>query len=239
VAKPAIECSDQDDDKPYALPPDPDPKEPCPDCGKPVPLGAVVCNHCGFNRNTGATLVREHNEVDKYWSTGPRLATRFAVFLAIQGLASAAMVVVAVADGNVLGLAITWLIGATLLAFVLGTYPSVRLTRNRRGQVKLFKIWRLGFISLGAADIRWREYEGVFMGKSNHTDFGDVLTLVLLVPWGVIPAIIWWLYVVEPDHFDVALSRDHGSPALMLYRGRNDKVAMEIASTIRKVTWLR
>jgi hypothetical protein len=236
---PAIECSDEDDGKPYALPPDPEPKEPCPDCGKRVPVGAVVCNHCGFNRQTGATFVREHDEVDKYWPSGPRLATRFGAFLAIQGLASAVMLVVALADGNLLGLTIMWLVGATLLAFVLGTYPSIHLTRNTRGRVKLTKTWRLGFIPLGAADIRWREYEGVFMGKSNHTDFGDVFTLVMLAPWGLIPAIVWWLYVVEPDNFDVALSRDHGSPALMLYRGRNDKVAMEIASTIRRVTGLR
>lgn len=235
---PAIECSDKDDGKPYALPPDPDPKEPCPECGKRVPVGAVVCNHCGFNRETGRTLVREHDEVDERWSTGPRLAVRFGAFLAVQGLALALMVVIAVADGEFLTLTITWLVGATLLAFVLGTYPSIHLTRSKRGKVMLTKSWRLGFIPLGAADIRWREFEGVFMGKSNHTDFGDWFILVLLFLYGVIPAIFWWLYVVEPDQFDVALSRDHGSPALMLYRGRNDKVAMEIASTIRKVTGL-
>ncbi len=237
--EPSIECSDEDDGKPYALPADPDPKEPCPDCGKRVPVGAVVCNHCGFNRVTCATLVREHDEVDKYWPSGPRLAVRFGAFVAIQGLALAAMVLVALADDNVLGLTITWLLGAVLLAFVLGTYPSIHLTRSKRGKVKLTKTWRLGFIPLGAADIRWREYEGVVMGKMNHTDFGDWMTLVLLFFWGVVPAIIWWLYVVEPDHYDVALSRDHGCPALLLYRGHNDKTAMEIASTIRKVTGLR
>src|SRR5258707_15633755 len=37
--EPAFECSDEDDGTPYALPPDPEAKGPCPDCGKRVPVG--------------------------------------------------------------------------------------------------------------------------------------------------------------------------------------------------------
>jgi len=77
------------------------------------------------------------------------------------------------------------------------------------------------------------------MGKSNQVGFGDWFTLAILILWGIVPAIFWWLYVVEPDHVDVALSRDHGCPALLLYHGRSEKTAMDILTTIRNVTGWR
>jgi hypothetical protein len=234
----APDSDDEDDDKPYRLPEDPDPKEPCPHCEKSVPRGAVVCNHCGFDRRTGTRVERVYQKVDRQWDAGLALRWRLGAFLAVQVLALVATVVVALADGNVLDLVIAWIVGAVLLAFSVGTFPRVRLTRSRRGQVRLTKTFRVCFIPLPAGEVRWRQYEGVVTGQAHAVDIWDWLVAVFLFPWGLIPAVVWWLYVIEPDQFFVALSRDHGSPALVLYRGHSEAKAKEIATAIRSVTGL-
>jgi hypothetical protein len=236
--EPPVPVTDEDDDSPYAIPDDPEPKEPCPDCRKSVPRGARVCNHCGFDRQTGTRVQRVYEKVDRQWDAGLAFRWRFGAFAAVQGLALIAIVVVALADGNILDVVIGWAIGALLLAFSLGTYPRVNLTRSKRGQVRLTKAFRFCFIPMPASQIRWREYEGVVTGQSHDTDMWDWLVLVFLFPWGVVPAILWWLFVIEPDQFHVALSKDHGNPALLLYRGQSEAKAKEIAAAIRGVTGL-
>jgi hypothetical protein len=49
---------------------------------------------------------------------------------------------------------------------------------------------------------------------------------------------LWWLFVIKPDQFDVALNKDHGSTRLLLHRGPNETEAVEIAAAIRNVTGL-
>jgi hypothetical protein len=237
AAAPLLEGTNEDDDQPYRVPGDPD-QEPCPGCRKSLPRGAVVCNHCGYDRQTGTTLERVYEPVDKQWEAGLRFPVRFGIFLAVQGVALAATVVFAVTGGGWVASFISWSVGVALLAFVVGSYPRVNLERNRRGQVRLTKTWRIGFIPVSTADIRWRRYEGVIITLSRQIDFWDWFIIVSLVPWGLVPAILWWICVVDPDRFDVSLSQHHGFPALLLYRGRNEVMAKDIAGTIRSVTGL-
>jgi hypothetical protein len=91
-----------------------------------LPPGAIVCIYCGYNRETGTTLQRVHEKVDKQWQRGLGLPVRLEVFLPVQGLALAATLVVLIAEGNWVGLAMSWMIGASLLAFLLGTYPHLK-----------------------------------------------------------------------------------------------------------------
>src|SRR5205085_1022662 len=128
---------DEDDDKPYRFPADPEDKEPCPRCKKLLPRGATLCNHCGFNRDTGATLQRVYERVDKQWEPGLGFPVRFGIFLVVQGLALAATVAVALTDGAMFGLVCSWVVGAALLAYLLGTYPRLNLTRSKKGRVRL------------------------------------------------------------------------------------------------------
>jgi hypothetical protein len=231
--------ADEDDGQPYSLPPDPEPKEPCPNCRKSVPLGAIVCCHCGFNRDTGETLERLYHKVDKQWDGSLRLPARFGIFLAAGGLASAATVVVGLAGGAWIALFISLLIGVVLLAYVLGTYPRINLMRSRKGRATLTRTWRICFIPLPTADIRWRAFEGVVVGRSHEPDFWDWAILIFLLPFGLIPGVLWWFYVIHADQFDVALCKGHGFPELILYRGPSQAIAQEIAANVRDATGLR
>jgi hypothetical protein len=112
------------------------------------------------------------------------------------------------------------------------------LTRSTAGQVRLYKTWRVCFVPLQTAELRWRGCVGIAMDRSGHTDFLDWLALFLLAPWGVIPALVWWYYFVRPDQLDVTLTKEHRTVALLLYRGRDEAMAKDIAATLRSVTSL-
>lgn len=232
-----LEGTDEDDGKPYSVTGDAAHK-PCLNCRKPLPLGALLCNHCGFHQQTGETLERVYKKVDKEWEAGGRFQVRLSVFLAAAGLATVASLIVGFVDGYSVALLVSWLIGSFLWAFVVGTYPRLNLTRSKVGQVRFSKTWRCCFVPLRTADIRWRGCAGIAIVRSGHADLWDWLTLFLLAPWGLIPAFAWWYYFVRPDQLDVALTKEHGSVVTLLYRGRDEAMANEIAATVRSVTGL-
>jgi hypothetical protein len=228
---------DDDDDRPYQM--DGPEEKPCLRCGKALPLGALVCNHCGYNQETGETLQRVYQKVDKQWEAGLRFEVRVGIYLAIMGLASMMTLIVAFVDGNIPGLLLSYLVGAALCAFVTGTYPRINLTRGTVGNVRLTRTWRVCFVPLETEEIRWRGCGGIVITTSGRTDFWDWLTMFALAPWGLVPAFLWWYFAVRPNQLDVALTREHGYSAVLLYRGRNEAMAHDIAGTIRNVTGLR
>ncbi len=232
-----LEGTDEDDGKPYRVVGDAKPSEPCPECSKLVPRGSIICNHCGFNRQTGTTIQRVHEKVDKQWEPDFRFSVRFGTFLAVQGFVAA--IFLSLVDGSWFTLAAPWLIGGVLLAFILGSYARLNLTRNSKGRIRLTKTWRICFVPLGASDMLWRDYEVIVTSQSHDDGFLDWVILLLLLPWGIIPGVLWWFYVLKADLFDVSLLRDHGSSALLLFRSRSQPVALEIAEAIRNITGLR
>jgi hypothetical protein len=232
-----LEETDEDDGQSYGVTGDAA-TAPCLSCRKPLPLAALVCNHCGFNQQTGETLQRVYKKLDKQWEAGLRFQTRLAIFLAAAGSAALASLIIAFVDGIGLAVPISWLIGTGMWAFVTGTYPRLNLTRSKAGQVRLAKTWRCCFVPLRTAYIPARGYAGLAVVRSGHVDMLDWIALFLLAPWGVIPAVVWWYYFVRPDQLDVALTKEHGSAALLLYRGRDEAMAKDIAATIRSATGL-
>jgi hypothetical protein len=233
---PPTSDDDEDDGQPYrAAGAASEAHECCPSCKRLLPAGAILCNHCGFNRQTGTTLQRVHEKAEYEWEPSPAFAVRFGVFLAVQGIAMGATIAVAMAEG---GLAVAWLAGALLFAYLLGTFPRLHLTRTKKGRIRLRRIWRIAFIPLAPSEIRWSEYSEVLVTHGHETGFLDWLIVLFLVPFCLIPAILWWFYVINPDHYDVVLTQIHGAGGVLVFRGRDQAAAHEIASTIRKVTGL-
>jgi hypothetical protein len=235
---PLVEGTDEDDGKPYRVPGDPDQKVRCENCRKLVPPSTVVCNHCGFNRQTGETLQRVHEWVDKEWEPGLPFAMRLLCFVAVASVTLALAAVVSFAMDEWGTMVTAWLTGTVLFAFVAGSYCRVNLTRNPRGKVRLTKTWRICFIPLAETNVKWKQYEGIIVVRTHELGMWDWLTLLFFFMAGVIPAILWWIYVMSPDEFDVALTRDHGCPTLVLYRGHSEKMAKDIVANIRNVTGL-
>jgi hypothetical protein len=204
-----------------------------------VPLGSIVCNHCGFNRETGEVLQRVYKKVAREWQTGLPINIRLGIFLPTVAFTLSATIFFAVTEGSTAALLLVWITGTLLLAFVLGTFPRLKLTRSKKGQVRLTKLWRVCFVPWKPEDIRWRSYDGIALFPHHKAEASDYFMFLLLLFLGVIPGIAWWILIIQPDQYDVALTKDHGSAAMLLYRGRSDEVARDIADSLHNVTDLK
>lgn len=210
----------------------------CPKCKNPLPTGSVLCNHCGYDLQTGTKHRRVHEPIDEQWQSGPGFGARLALFALISGIALAGTLHLAYAKESWVGPPISWAIGAVLLAFILGTYPRINLARSAKGQTRLIQTWRACFLPLTPMEIRWRECEGVTVRSGHEVGSSEWVAVLVLCLCGIIPGVIWWIYVVNPNQFEVSLTKDHGSAAELIYRGRDQPRAREIAETITKVTGL-
>ncbi len=245
---------DEDNSDPYALAREPDPREPCPRCTKMVPEDAVVCHHCGFDRHTGATLERVWEKVDREWEAGLGFRLRLGIFLSLQAMFLALMLMNGLEDSSLAAWIATWTFATAAGAFVTGTYGRINLHRSTKGKLKLTKTWRFCFLPLKTEAIRWQEYLSIALAQSlDSFDFWDWLVFVIVIPEYVVhafllplilmplyflPLVLWWLFVIRPEKFEVALRNDTDTP-LLLYRGQSEDMARDIADTLRGVTDLR
>jgi len=234
-----IAGTQEDDDNPYSLPSDPQQKIACPQCQQSIPADAVACNLCGFNRQTGVMAQRVYEKVAQEWEAGLEIRIRLGIFLVIAAVMLVGTLIVATLEGELVGFLLSWMFGTLLLSFLLGTYPRLNLTRGKKGKVQLLKTWRCCFIPFKPVPINLKEYEGVSVTRFHKPSFVDFLMLIFLLFSGILPGIIWWLCVIVPEQFDVALTKNHATETLLLYRGRNESKAKDIAAGLRNVTDLK
>lgn len=230
---------DEDDNgEAYELPPEEVKTRACASCGKQIDLLAVICVHCGYNAELKEKVERTYQPIEREWESGWPFNVRLAIFLAMQSL-------------NVASLAFSFFIGGyvgvtvfgvgfyvALQAFIFGSYESVRIRRNRKGQTDVTVTWRVCFIPMAPKKINWRQHEGVAFGAYDATSLMDWIMLLFLLPMFILPAILWYFYIIRPDRFFAALCRDRGFPETYLYRGMNEKRAKEVAQVTTDATGL-
>jgi predicted RNA-binding Zn-ribbon protein involved in translation (DUF1610 family) len=233
-AKPAAlpEAEDPDDGSPYKV------SGPalvrCEECRKQVPVGTKRCPHCGYNFETGERPVKVYTEVHRVWEAGMPFTKRRLLFIACQILVLPMAVLGAVTTDAWAAFLTPWFFFTLLLAFLLGTFDRLELTRDKRGKVRLTKTWRVFFVSRPTQVIRIWDYEGVATGPADRNCL-DWAICFLLLPAGVVPAVIFWYLVLFHDNFHVSLTQHHGFPEMILYRGSNQDRVREIAETLHEV----
>ena len=99
------------------------------------------------------------------------------------------------------------------------------------------RTWHICFIPLNPAEIRWRKYEAISVGTSHAGDFWDWIILVVLLPFGLIPAVIWWICMIQPGQFETALCTGHGFPEQILFH-QPTATADELAAVLHEATGL-
>jgi len=231
-----VETGDEDDGQPYLV--EGGEQRLCPHCHKPLEADAVVCVACGFHLRKRKKVARTYEPLVRSWETNVPLRQRLAAFLAIQGPSLVAGVLGAVlAGGGLLVFLGTWFCSGMMLAFLLGTYERLDLTRDRRGRVNLTRTWRICFVPLQPAPIEVRGYEGLVNGRADESGFWEWFIFLTLLP-AVLPALIWWYYTIHKVTYHVALARDHGYPEVYLYKGRDEALMNDIAATVRDAAGL-
>jgi hypothetical protein len=230
---------DEDDNgQPYDLPPDEVKTRKCEKCRKDIDLVAIVCVHCGFDTRAKQKVERVYSPVDRTWEAGWPFQRRMALFLAFQGLNLLTLIISLVAGEGIpitfFGIAFT----VTLQAFVIGTYDTLRIRRNKKGQAEITVQWRVGFVPMAVKKLNWREHEGIAFGHYDPTGLSDWWIFFVLLPWFILPAILWYFFVIRADRFFAALARDRGYPETYLYRGMSEPQAKEICQVATDVTAL-
>jgi hypothetical protein len=113
--------------------------EPCPSCAAPLTTGAVVCNFCGFNKETGqgtrTRVMAAPREKRAKLASGPSLSISptalFWVYLGIQvapvGLSAAAPGVAIVGYGIASLCYVALVIATVVVAFMMSPAPGIML----------------------------------------------------------------------------------------------------------------
>ena len=91
-----------------------------------------------------------------------------------------------------------------LQAFLVGTYETLRIRRNKKGQTEITTTWRVAFIPLTPKKVNWREHEGLAFGHYDATSVVDWFLLLLLLPACLFVAVFFWFFVIRSDRFFAA-----------------------------------
>ena len=221
---------DEEDSNPYPVA---DPERPrCPHCEAELEYDAVLCLRCGFDQREGRKRVQEYQPRARRWDAGMSAPRRMILFVLGQAGSVAFGLTGAWLMGDLVAFFAPWLLFSALTAFLLGTYDRVVLTRDRRGRVELTRTWHVCFWRFPPTRVGLRGYDGVSTGKHHEAGFFEWMVFVSLLP-GLFPALIWWWVAIRQDTVYVALTRDNGYAAEILYRGWNEAQALEMAATLR------
>jgi hypothetical protein len=229
----AVPDDEEEGSTPYSLAEGPDHR--CPECTWVSPPEAVVCGRCGFDFRTGKMPAKVYEPVERHWEADLTLGRRLVLYAALQVLPVASGLFMAWWTHSLAGFVIPWLVFSGLLAFILGTYCGIDLSRDRRGRVRITRTWRVGFLPRPPVTVRLAEFESVATGRANEADVWDWVILLFLVPFGLIGAFVYWHFFINQDQFFVSLCKDHGYPSFTLYQGWSQSQMEEIADTVREV----
>jgi hypothetical protein len=240
-AKPAGErelllqgTNDEWDRNPYTVRGDV-PTARCPECGKPMHEGTTLCKHCGADLAEKERAQRTFEPVDCVWQSGWPLRKRLAVFGALQAI-NVLVAITSISSGwSASAIVPLALESAGLMAFLIGTFDSIHLTRSYKGKVALTHTWRYAFIAAPAKTIRWKEFEGVRVVASREVEFFEWIVAGILFLHAVIPGILFWWFIIRPDRFEVALCKDHGHPTTIICRTQDLPQAEQMRATISEV----
>lgn len=222
---------DEDDGNPYEVTGGPERK--CPDCGKVLEDGAVLCLRCGLNTETGEKAKQTFQPLKRHWNTGWSPQARIVTFFVGEGVALASGVTGIAVGADACTFVVCFLTFTAMLGFLLGTWDVLDLDRNAKGRVKLTKTWRAFFWVISVKKINVGEYEGVITGKSHDVTWMDWLVIFVLFTWGIIPGLIFAYMVFFKPTYYVALVRDHGNPEVMLYRGASEEQMRDVEYVVR------
>ncbi len=228
---------DEDDGRPYRVP-GLDAVRSCPQCRRDIPRDSVLCTLCGYNLQTGKKAKQEFDPVERDWQGGWPLNVRRGLFFAAAAVYLIACVASVAAGAPVFGALFPFLLFTAMTAFLLGTYDHIHLTRNKKGRVRLTKTWTVCFFRRPPKEVDVNDYGGLSYGPMDETSIMEWLILLIMIGVFIIPGLLWFYFVFIRTTFQIALTKQHGHDELVLYRGSNEKLVLDIAQTLRKVARL-
>jgi hypothetical protein len=228
--------TDADDGQPYTVHGGP-PIPRCPECDARLPAAdAPTCDRCGWNRAAGRKLPKTYPVIDRSWEAGWSFRTRVIAFIVCQFINVATAALIYEVDGRAVASVGGFFVAVACQAFLIGTFDRLDLKRSARGKVTLTQQWRVAFYPLPPKTLQWRGCEELRVLHAEPS-WAEYFMLLFLAPT-VLPAIVWWWYVIRPGHVKTALCKTLGDPVMPLYLGSDRDRAEEIAKEVSAATGL-
>ncbi len=227
----------QDDDDDNGLPYEvraSDKERLCPACARVLEGEEVVCPGCDFDLVRGRQAVRVWPTVQRQWDSGLSPQARWTLFAVAQGIFLTGGVVGAVLSGDICAFVGPSLLFTGMITFLLGTWFRTEVTRNPKGRVRIALTTYVCFVARPPQMLRLADYEGVISGKVNESKFYEWLLMLIFVPT-LIGMVLWWYYVIHKETFYVALTRDHGYPDELIFRGWSEETMKEVEKVLREL----
>ncbi len=210
----------------------------CPQCQGKLPADARFCVHCGAHMETGQKAERVYEKIERQWESNMSLQRRKKILFITLAVVLPLMLTRAILDRNPLSFILAGFMFSALLAFLLGTYDRIDLKRNKRGQVQLSKTWRVCFRQQPTVKINPWQYEGIKIMREHNFKLMDLLLVMALGLMGIIPGVLWYLWVMNKATYYVTLTQHHGFPELSLYHGGSEEQMDEISQILIDATGL-
>ena len=209
----------------------------CPQCEKALPEEAVLCVHCGFDFQTGEQLKRVHKPLKMEWVEGMSSTNRKLVGILWAGAILVTLLALYQFGEISLVACLIWVFFAIpQIALLVGSFGELKLTRNKKGQIRLTRVFRLGFYPLGENHFQPEGHDGIKCAIRNSTGIFEWAIMAILMIPTLIPGIVFYILVMHKPYVLVAMTRHSGRQESLLFRTRNEEQGREIAHTLEKLT---
>jgi predicted RNA-binding Zn-ribbon protein involved in translation (DUF1610 family) len=218
----------------------------CPVCRGELPLDATFCVHCGTDLITGE-VVREKTVrgfTNVYEEAFP-LAVRLRLFIVLQIVNLPLLALMIIATGQ------SWtsttslvsnffghIIHVALQAFLVGSFDTLIVKRNSKGQAWVTRIRRIAFFKLPEAKIPWKKSINVGIVPTHGQGYLGLIIFLYLLTLGCLPGLIFYFVVMRPERFQVCLCDVYGGVDEIVFRTRSLEWANEITGAIAEATGL-
>jgi steroid 5-alpha reductase family enzyme len=238
---------DEDDARPYGV--EGDGLKKCPECQGELPSDAAFCVHCGTHldgsRKERPKKKRRYTEIDESFVEGFSLQTRliifagaqvFNVFFTATAIAATSFEIntTAIVTGIFAGA-----INLVLQAFILGSFDTLRVQRNERGNCKLTRTRRLLFVPMSPMLIEWKHLVGVGKLASHPGNIFAWLTCLYLLVMGILPGILFWWFELRQERLNVVLTNVYNGVEETLFSSKKEDEGEKVAQLVSEASGLK
>jgi hypothetical protein len=214
----------------------------CPKCKVELDPDAVICLKCGYNRKTGRRVKRQVEPISHEWSAGLALYERLillGVLVCLIFFISCGIGFRARSIPALLLIMVVAAISAVVSALMVGTYFHVSLGRNKRGEIRLSKTWRIAFFPIDKRAINVRSDDQLLLDfQRGFGPLGLAFTLVLIC-FGIFPGLIWLFLAFQKETYVIEL-RDAGRKnSVVIFQGWSQVKMTWVAERMKEVANLR
>ncbi len=219
----------------------------CPECHGELPLDATLCVHCGINLVTGeAAPEREVKAMNRIYEEGFPFQWRLQIFIVLQFVNVVFLIGMMILTGksftsptSLLSNLMGHLTHIALQAFLLGSYDTLIVKRNNKGQAWLTRVRRIAFLKLPAWKIPWKRSIMVGIVPTAGSGIFTWIIMIYLCMMGFLPGIAFYFVVIRPERYQICLCDVYGGVEEIIFRTKSQEWAEEITAAVAQATGLQ